>query len=106
MEIQAKVMELEYMLNETKESLNFVQQQKSQLESQLADTREKLNKKQNLLNSLEEQKSQLSSALDDVSLVSRCESVNSRSDQLIERCSHSFCMNFFYIMVIVASSFE
>jgi SMC interacting uncharacterized protein involved in chromosome segregation len=42
MEIQAKVMELEHVMNETKENLNFVQQQRSQLESQLADTGEKL----------------------------------------------------------------
>jgi predicted nucleic acid-binding Zn-ribbon protein len=85
MEIQAKVMELEYVLNETNENLNFVQQQKSQLESQLADTREKLNQEQNLVSAFEEQKTQLSSALDEVSLVSACESVNSRSNQLIER---------------------
>jgi predicted nucleic acid-binding Zn-ribbon protein len=85
MEIQAKVMELEYVLNETKEKLSFVQHQKSQLESHLADTQEKLNQKENLLSALEEQKTQLSNALDEVSLVSGCESINSRSDQLIER---------------------
>jgi predicted nucleic acid-binding Zn-ribbon protein len=81
MEIQVKVMELEYVLNETKEKLSFVQHQKSQLESDLADTHEKLNQKQNLVSVLEDQKTQLSSALDEVTLVSACESDNSRSDQ-------------------------
>jgi predicted nuclease with TOPRIM domain len=85
MEIQAKVMELDYVLNETKEKLSCVQHEKSQLESHLEDTHEKLNQKQNLVSALEEQKTQLSSALDEVSLVSGCESVNRRSDQLIER---------------------
>jgi predicted nuclease with TOPRIM domain len=79
------VIELEYVLNETKEKLSFVQQQKSQLESHLADTQEKLNQKQTFVGALEEQNSQLSSALDEVSLVSRCVSVNSRNNQLIER---------------------
>jgi predicted nuclease with TOPRIM domain len=83
LEIQAKVIELEYVLNETKEKLNFVQQQKAQLESHLADTQEKLNQKQNLVSALEEQKTQLSSALDEVSSVSSCESVNSRGDYVI-----------------------
>lgn len=71
MEMQAKVMELEYVLKETKEKLIFVEHQKSQLESHLTDTREKLNQKQNLVSALEEQKNQLSSALDEVSLVAQ-----------------------------------
>lgn len=85
MEIEAKVMELKYVLNETKEKLSVVEHQKSQLESHLADTQEKLNQEHNLVSALEEQKIQLSSSLDEVSLVSGCENVNSGSDQLIER---------------------
>jgi predicted nucleic acid-binding Zn-ribbon protein len=95
MEIQAKAMELEYVLNETKEKLNFIEQQKCQLESQLADTREKLNQEQNLVSAFEEQKNQLSSALDEVSSVS----VNSRSDHVNEtRCSRSVCTKFVFML--------
>jgi cell shape-determining protein MreC len=97
MEIQAKVMELEYVLTETKEKLSFVQHQKSQLESHLTDSCEMLKQKQNLISVLEEQKTQLSSALDEVSLVSECESVNSRSAQVIERCFHSLCARLFIL---------
>lgn len=105
MEIQAKVMDLEDVLNETKKKLSVVEHQKSQLESHLADTQEKLNQEQNLVSDLEEQKIKLSSALDEVNLVSGCESVNSRSDQLIGRAVLFFCA-IFYIMIIFAFIFE
>lgn len=88
MELRAKVIELECVLGEIREKLRLTQQQNSELESRLSDTVEELSQKQTLVNALEEEETQLTSALDEVSLVSVCESVS----RIEHFCSEGGCL--------------